>query len=351
MSQCILVVEDDQSIQAMVTVVLENSGYEVVVVSTGAEMFAALLARKVDLILLDLGLPDGDALPYIQEVRAKHDLPVMILTGRQKMDDRLMALGLGANDYLTKPIDPRELVLRIGNMLSPGNAQKPPAAPTTSVPPVGTRPPAKKPKRDMATIYGVIVVILALGIGGAWYVSPATENGTEPVNQLPATPVASTSEPSREIETADIPVPVTVDRSPIPITAPPEQQMPQPVRTETRPSENEIKLSKAEILGYGWVLKTQCAPIPDVPWWKLRSHEGIVGYVVRRYEGDWARFENELVVRLAKMYDIAERKSGVVVQDGLTLRGEALAEYIEQFTQRLAVVRCLEAEATEAERQ
>ena len=118
MSATILVVEDDTIIQGLVETALRKAGHDVLLVGSGSEMFDALAGgQAIDLILLDLGLPDGDAMPHIMDIREKSEIPIVIITARGRQDDRLMALGLGADDYLTKPIDIRELALRVGNIL------------------------------------------------------------------------------------------------------------------------------------------------------------------------------------------------------------------------------------------
>ena len=79
MSQHILVVEDDEMIQAFVKLHLENEGYRVSIAGTGADMFAVFATGDVSLILLDLGLPDGDGLTLAQQVREQSDVPIIIL--------------------------------------------------------------------------------------------------------------------------------------------------------------------------------------------------------------------------------------------------------------------------------
>ena len=113
---------------------------------------------------------------------------------------------------------------------------------------------------------------------------------------------------------------------------------------EKKPYEGTIR-SRAEILGYGWVLKTKCAKIPDVKWWKFLTHEAIAGYVMRKHSGDWNPYVEIWIRRLANLQDIAGRNSIAVTRTGVKLKGEQLAKYIEQTSQRLMVIRCLAAEA------
>jgi two-component system, OmpR family, response regulator len=113
----VLIVEDDEMVQSLLAAFLENEGFAVSCALTGGEMFAVLSRETVHLILLDLMLPDEDGLVLARQVRARSTVPIIVLTARRGRDDRLAALDIGADDYMTKPFDPRELVLRIRNLL------------------------------------------------------------------------------------------------------------------------------------------------------------------------------------------------------------------------------------------
>ena len=117
MKQHLLIVEDDEFVLSLLGAYLEHDGFRVSLVASGREMLAILGKEPVHLILLDLGLPDEDGLALTRQVRARSSVPIIVLTGRQAGEDRLAALELGADDYLTKPCDPREIALRIHNML------------------------------------------------------------------------------------------------------------------------------------------------------------------------------------------------------------------------------------------
>lgn len=103
--------------QSLLGVYLEQEGYDITGVLTGKDMFAALNKHPADLILLDLTLPDEDGLTLARQIRARSNVPIIIMTARKGMEDRLTGLGIGADDFLTKPFDPRELVLRVRNVL------------------------------------------------------------------------------------------------------------------------------------------------------------------------------------------------------------------------------------------
>jgi DNA-binding response OmpR family regulator len=114
----LLVVEDDEFVQQLLAACLENEGYEVSLAVSGKEMFGMLDRGRVDLVLLDLGLPDEEGLVLARQIRSRSTLPIIVLTARKEQENRLAALELGADDYLTKPCDPRELALRVRNVLA-----------------------------------------------------------------------------------------------------------------------------------------------------------------------------------------------------------------------------------------
>jgi two-component system, OmpR family, response regulator len=113
----VLVVDDDATIRRMVSDFLVDYDMRVTTVSSGREIAGMLERDEVDLIILDLRLPGEDGLAIAQHLRATSAIPIIILTGRTDESDRVMGLELGADDYLTKPFSPRELLARIRALL------------------------------------------------------------------------------------------------------------------------------------------------------------------------------------------------------------------------------------------
>jgi DNA-binding response OmpR family regulator len=116
-SQTVLVVEDEASISSFISLYLKNSGYEVRSAATGAEAIQQLQAGQVSLILLDLMLPDVDGIDLARRLRQKWDIPILMLTARDEDVDKIIGLEVGADDYMTKPFNPRELVARVKAIL------------------------------------------------------------------------------------------------------------------------------------------------------------------------------------------------------------------------------------------
>lgn len=116
----ILVVDDEPDISELVALHLARDGHECFCLTNGLEVFPYVISNQPDLIVLDLMLPGQDGLSVFKRLRAdsrSRTIPVIILTARAQMSDRISGLELGADDYLTKPFSPRELALRISAVL------------------------------------------------------------------------------------------------------------------------------------------------------------------------------------------------------------------------------------------
>jgi two-component system alkaline phosphatase synthesis response regulator PhoP len=116
-AQTVLVVEDETSIASFVALYLKNAGYGIRTVGTGQEALDALARERPDLIVLDLMLPDLDGIEVCKRVRQSSDVPILMLTARDEDVDKIIGLEVGADDYLTKPFNPRELVARVKSIL------------------------------------------------------------------------------------------------------------------------------------------------------------------------------------------------------------------------------------------
>ena len=113
----ILVVEDDQSIANFVQTILEASGYQVLTAQRCRQGLLVLTSHVPDLVVLDLGLPDMDGEEFIRIVRKDSTVPIIVLSARTEESDKVTALDLGANDYITKPFGTAELLARVRAVL------------------------------------------------------------------------------------------------------------------------------------------------------------------------------------------------------------------------------------------
>jgi two-component system OmpR family response regulator len=113
----VVVVDDDETVRQLVDEYLAQNDFRVTGVEGGAQLMSVLSTQVVDLVLLDLRLRGEDGMQLLRTLRADSHIPVIILTGRAEEADRVMGLELGADDYLTKPFSPRELLARIRTVL------------------------------------------------------------------------------------------------------------------------------------------------------------------------------------------------------------------------------------------
>jgi len=120
MATTVLVVEDEQKLRELVRSYLERAGFAVLTTGSGAEAISLADSAQPDLVVLDLGLPDVPGESVAREIRTAGPTPILMLTARSSEEDRIGGLELGADDYVTKPFSPRELVLRVQAILRRG---------------------------------------------------------------------------------------------------------------------------------------------------------------------------------------------------------------------------------------
>ncbi|MGZ5161777.1 MAG: response regulator [Burkholderiales bacterium] len=116
-SDQVLIVDDDDEIRTLLSEYLQRNGYRTSSVADGRSMWAVLESKRPDIIVLDLMLPGDDGLTLCRNLRARSSIPIIILTARGEETDRIVGLEMGADDYLAKPFNPRELLARIKSVL------------------------------------------------------------------------------------------------------------------------------------------------------------------------------------------------------------------------------------------
>jgi DNA-binding response OmpR family regulator len=121
----VLSVDDDHDLQVVIRHYLEQEGYQILTASSGAELLSTLETTTPDIILLDLILPDNDGLSLLSQIRGKSQAAVIVVSGKDETADRIVGLEMGADDYLTKPFEMRELSARIKAVLRRTNAPEP----------------------------------------------------------------------------------------------------------------------------------------------------------------------------------------------------------------------------------
>jgi two-component system alkaline phosphatase synthesis response regulator PhoP len=116
-SSKILLVDDEPKVCDLIRAYLEKDGYEVIIAADGVEAIEQVQRHKPDLILLDLNLPELDGLEVCRTVRKQSNVPIIMVTARDDEVDKIVGLKIGADDYITKPFSPRELVARVSAVL------------------------------------------------------------------------------------------------------------------------------------------------------------------------------------------------------------------------------------------
>lgn len=109
----VLIVEDDKSIRNFIRAILEANHYDVIIANTGTEAYSLITSRCPDLVILDLGLPDIDGVKILKKVREWSSMPIIVVSARTHEKDKVEALDLGADDYITKPFGTSELLARV----------------------------------------------------------------------------------------------------------------------------------------------------------------------------------------------------------------------------------------------
>lgn len=115
--QSVLVVEDDKSVSQLIRLYMAQAGYQVLSAETGLDGLNVALNGNPDIVLLDLNLPGMDGIEVCRNIRKSSAVPIIMVTARVEEDDRLIGLDLGADDYVSKPFSPRELVARVNAVL------------------------------------------------------------------------------------------------------------------------------------------------------------------------------------------------------------------------------------------
>jgi two-component system catabolic regulation response regulator CreB len=150
----VLIVEDEPAIRDNIQFALESEGIDTLQQGTGLGVLPLLSGQRIDLIVLDVGLPDISGFDLLKEIRKTHGTPVILLTARNAELDRVLGLEIGADDYVVKPFSPRELSARVKAVLrrtrgAPESVS--PSAPATTL--------AVNPEKRQVSFYGVVLTL------------------------------------------------------------------------------------------------------------------------------------------------------------------------------------------------
>lgn len=171
MSTQILVVDDEAPIADLVEVYLQNEGYRVHKCGTGREALEIVEREEIDLAVLDVMLPDLDGFAICRKIREEHFFPIIMLTAKVEDMDKIMGLTIGADDYITKPFNPMELVARVKTQLRRSTRYNPSAGGAEPVREreIDIRGLVINQDRHKCTLYGRPVNLTPMEFGILWY--------------------------------------------------------------------------------------------------------------------------------------------------------------------------------------
>lgn len=169
MNEHILVVDDEAAIADLVEVYLKNEGFTVHKCGTAAEALAAAASQPLDLAILDVMLPDMDGFTLCQRLRQDYFWPILMLTAKVEDMDKIMGLTLGADDYVTKPFNPLELVARVKTQLRRCNRYDRAAAPAAQPEEIELNGLFISKAAHRCTLYGKEVALTPLEFSILWY--------------------------------------------------------------------------------------------------------------------------------------------------------------------------------------
>lgn len=151
----VLIVEDEPAIRDNIQFALESEGIDTLQQGTGLGVLPLLAEQRIDLIVLDVGLPDVSGFDLLKDIRKAHGTPVILLTARNAELDRVLGLEIGADDYVVKPFSPRELSARVKAVLrrTQGTAE------SLSSPPVTPTALTVNPEKRQVSFYGVVLTL------------------------------------------------------------------------------------------------------------------------------------------------------------------------------------------------
>jgi hypothetical protein len=220
----------------------------------------------------------------------------------------------------------------------------------------------------LVIVLGIIVIVAMLMGGGYWYfkylggeisMSGADKTMQQPGSakpQVPAQPAMQIAEPARPTLPGDTPPNPQPDAQNLQGLVPPEKNLTKSVIAQPAQTPPQDIVSPVPSAGLASPeldteppepAQSECGTIPDVDWWRVKTHDQVIGYVARKHDGDWTPYIANWTKRLGKLQDIFKRGKAVKTGRGVVLQDAELAEYINQVAKRVAVIKCL-AEEQEA---
>ncbi len=322
-------------VRSFLCAILENENFQVTEANTGAAMFEALEGRNFDVIVLDIMLPDGNGVEFARTLRRTSNLPIIFATAVSDTDTRRHAIGLMQVDYVTKPFDAKELLLRIRNILTMAPVMEDPNARDLPKPiPVDATPWYRAP-----LIWGPALAFLVIVVGGLFLIPGEQDTATlqqelharqeaEAAGGAATGGGAGTATPQSGVVLSDAEAPGEAGGA-----------IPGATGTAGAAAGTDPNLSPAEIAEQK--INEACGELPVSEFWNNNSVKRILRYVRFVHRGDWGEYLQTWVERLKNVQDLQATGKPIELQKkNIVLSGKDLERYVELMERRVRFVRC-----------
>ncbi len=336
----ILIVEDDPMIRSFLKAVLEAEDYDVTEAESGAEMFAALDGKNFDVIVLDIMLPDGNGVDFARTLRRTSTLPIIFATAVTDTDTRRHAIGLMQVDYVTKPFDAKELVLRIRNIRTMAPVMEDPNARDLPKPVAADAAPWYR----SPLTWGPAVAFLVIVLGGVFLIPDDEDPAALRAEQ-------SAAQVQRNVDTATAAVQAATDAAAANAAA---RAGGSSVVLTDAPSASQAAggaAAGAAAAGDGdgpivdgspeQKIIEACGEMPVSEHWNNNSIKRILRYVRFVHRGNWGEYLETWVDRLKNVQDLEAAGKPIELQKkGVILSGKELEKYVDLMESRVRFLRC-----------
>lgn len=335
----ILIVEDDPMLRSFLNAILEAENYDVTEADTGAAMFAALEGRNFDVIILDIMLPDGNGVDFARTLRRSSTLPIIFATAVTDTDTRRRAIGLMNVDYVTKPFDAKELLLRVRNIRTMAPVMEDPNARDLPKPVAADA----TPWYQAPLVWGPAVAFLVIVLGGIFLIpgeeDPAVRRAEQAAARAQGNPVAAQT---GSVAPQGTPVDGRTNATGVIL----KDAAPTPQATA---GSGATASGAATGGGDGPIVEGSpefkiveaCGELPVSEYWNNNSIKRVLRNVRFVHRGNWGEYLETWVERLKNVQDLEAAGKPIELQKkGVVLSGKDLEKYLDLMEKRVRFLRC-----------
>ncbi len=336
----ILIVEDDPMIRSFLKAVLEAEDYDVTETDSGAGMFAALDGKNFDVIVLDIMLPDGNGVDFARTLRRTSTLPIIFATAVTDTDTRRRAIGLMQVDYVTKPFDAKELVLRIRNIRTMAPVMEDPNARDLPKPVAADAAPWYR----SPLTWGPAVAFLVIVLGGVFLIpddeDPAALRAEQSAAQVQRNADTATAAVQAATDAAAANAAARAGGSSVVLMDAPTASQAAGGATAGAAATGDGDGPVAEGSPEQKIIDA-CGEMPVSEHWNNNSIKRVLRYVRFVHRGNWGEYLETWVERLKNVQDLEASGKPIELQKkGVILSGKELEKYVDLMESRVRFLRC-----------